>query len=200
MKWLKWLVYGGLGYLAYRALFAKRLPGSALNFGCKGPPQKELAQQLAEKWGKKFGVAPEVMMVIGRIESGYRPRCVTTDVRALKRGGAWGMWQQTFATAKGHAAALKSSDDAEVQATLRKWTGRPAALFDPELNAMFAAKQLGTLSRRYGGNFNQIVGAYHQGAGKIDQMIRDKKKIPEELPPHGKVYVSRALKVRAQIG
>lgn len=193
--WFFLALFGaGVAYI----LTDENKPGQSL--GCLGTPQTELCRQLAAKWGPKFGCPTEVLMVVGKIESGYRPKCFCGNARAMSRGGAYGMFQQTWATAKGHAAALMDSSDSDVVATMKKWTGsNPFCLFDPDLNAMFACRQLGTLSKRYKGNFEQTIGAYHQGAGKIDQMLKDGKAIPAELPPKGKEYVEKAIAVRSQV-
>jgi len=105
------------------------------------------------------------------------------------------MWQQTRNTAAGHAAALASSADPDVQATLRKWTGVGPDLFDTDLCGMFAARQLGQLTAEFGDDIARVAGGYHQGAGKIRSMIAAGEAIPADLPPHGKTYVTRALAV-----
>jgi hypothetical protein len=179
--------------------FAPR-PTAYLKGGCKSAADPDGALAVASKWGPHFGCPVKTLMIIGAIESGYRSGCSELSPRAMARGGAFGMWQQTANTAAGHARALASSPDADVQATLRKWTGIGTDLFDPDLCGMFAARQLGQATAEFGDDIAKVAGAYHQGSGKIRAMIAAAKAIPDELPPHGKTYVTRALETAAQIG
>lgn len=192
---LKEAATGGAGVVA--AIRAVLGSGAA---GCRGSANPDLALAVASKWGPQFGCPTKTLMTIASIESGYRPACAELSPRALSRGGAFGMWQQTLNTASGHARALASSPDPDVQATLRKWTGVGVDLFDADLCGMFAARQLGQATAEFGDDIAKVAGAYHQGAGKIRAMIAAGKAIPAELPPHGKTYVTRALSTAAQIG
>lgn len=163
--------------------------------GCRSAPNEALARAYAEKWGPVFGAPVSSLMTLARIESGFRADCAELSARALARGGAYGLVQQTLATAKGHAAKLAGSGNADVQRTLAaKWHGSARDLLDPDLNMMLAAYHVGVLTDRYG-DFKLVAAAYHQGTGKVDQMIRDGKAIPSQLPPKGKAYVTRALDV-----
>jgi hypothetical protein len=168
--------------------------------GCRGGADPDGALDVANKWGPIFGCPVRTLMVIGAIESGYRSGCAELSPRAMALGGAFGVWQQTVNTAAGHARALASSPDPDVQTTLRKWTGRGPDLFDLDLCGMFAARQLGQATAEFGDDVAKVAGAYHQGAGKIRSMIAAGRAIPAELPPHGKTYVTRALEMSAQIG
>jgi hypothetical protein len=118
--------------------------------GCVGASDPSTALDVANKWGPPFGCPVRTLLVIASIESGYRAQCSELSPRAMARGGAFGMWQQTRNTAAGHARALASSPDPDVQATLRKWTGRGPDLFDPDLCGMFAARQLGQATAEFG--------------------------------------------------
>ncbi len=187
-----WAVADGLD-------FAPR-PTAFLKGGCKGSGDPDLALAVATKWGPVFGCPTKTLMTIAAIESGYRPGCAELSPRAMARGGAFGMWQQTANTAAGHARALASSPNPDVQATLRKWTGIGSDLFDPDLCGMFAARQLGQATAEFGDDIAKVAGSYHQGSGKIRSMLAAGKAIPAELPPHGKTYVTRALETAAQIG
>jgi hypothetical protein len=168
--------------------------------GCVGASDPSTALDVANKWGPPFGCPVRTLLVIASIESGYRAQCSELSPRAMALGGAFGMWQQTRNTAAGHARALASSPDPDVQATLRKWTGRGPDLFDPDLCGMFAARQLGQATAEFGDDLGRVAGAYHQGAGKIRTMVAAGQAIPDQLPPHGKTYVTRALAAATQIG
>ena len=182
-----WAVADGLDYAPH--------PTAYLRGGCQSGADPDGALAVAAKWSPVFGCPVRTLMIIGAIESGYRSGCAELSPRAMSRGGAFGMWQQTRNTAAGHAAALASSVDPDVQATLRKWTGVGPDLFDPDLCGMFAARQLGQLTAEFGDDIARVAGGYHQGAGKIRAMIAAGSDIPADLPPHGKTYVTRALAV-----
>jgi hypothetical protein len=175
-------------------------PTAYLKGGCNTAADPDGALAIATKWGPHFGCPVKTLMIIGAIESGYRAGCAELSPRAMARGGAFGMWQQTANTAAGHARALASSPDADVQATLRKWTGIGTDLYDPDLCGMFAARQLGQATAEFGDDIAKVAGAYHQGTGKIRKMVAAAQAIPAELPPHGKTYVTRALEMAAKIG
>jgi len=141
---------------------------------CKGPKETLLLRTLAAKWCEKFsGVPIEWVMAIGQVESGHRPTCSNLTGGDLLRGGAWGFMQQTYATALGNIRTLKTSTDADVQATLaRAWHGIPTNLQDPDLNVMIAVYHLSVLSRRYSGDFAKAAGAYNRGTGGMDKLIK----------------------------
>jgi hypothetical protein len=174
-------------------------PTPELKAGCRGAANPALARQIAEKWVPVFGGTVEIMMVVARIESGYRAVCANYDVSALTRGGAAGMWQQTKATAIGHAAALANSSNPTIAATMQSWDGSLQCLTNPDLCGMFAAKQLAELGRMFPGNFAAIIGGYHQGAGKIRVVLASGGTLPDSLPPKGKAYVQKALAVRSTV-
>jgi hypothetical protein len=168
--------------------------------GCRGAADPDLALAVANKWGPHFGCPVRTLMIIGAIESGYRAECSNNSPQGMTLGGAWGMFQQMRNVAAGHARALASSPDPDVQTTLRKWTGNGRDLFDSDLCGMFAARQLGQATKEFGDDVAKVAGAYHQGSGKIRSMLAAGKAIPAELPPHGKTYVTRALEMATQIG
>jgi hypothetical protein len=179
--------------------FAPR-PTAYLKGGCRTAADPDGALSIASKWGPIFGCPVRTLMIVGAIESGYRSGCAELSPRAMALGGAFGMWQQTRNTAAGHARALASSPDPDVQQTLKKWTGLGVDLFDADLCGMFAARQLGQATQEFGDDVAKVAGAYHQGAGKIRAMVAAGRAIPAELPPHGKTYVTRALEMASKIG
>lgn len=191
---------GLVGYAVADGLDFPPRPTAFLKGRCKSAPDAATALAVANKWGPEFGCPVNTMMVIGAIESGYRPGCSEVSPRAMSRGGAYGMWQQTLNTARGHGRELAGYPDPDVQATLRKWHGVGSDLYDPDLCGLFAARQLGQLTREFGNNIALVAGGYHQGAGKIRSMLAAGKAIPSELPPHGKTYVTRALETAQKIG
>jgi len=158
-----------------------------------GSQQKGLVVALASKWGPIFGAPLGTIVTISYIESRWRPGSKNTNERAMLRGGAWGLMQQTLDTAKGHAKALASHSNALVKETLKKWDGTGPGLLNPDVNVMFGAYQLGKLTSEFK-EFGLVAGAYHQGAAKIRSMLKERKSIPAELPPFGKQYVTEALK------
>lgn len=174
-------------------------PTAGLKGGCKTAPDPSTALAVANKWGPVFGCPVRTLLVVAAIESGYRSGCAEVSPRAMARGGAYGMWQQTLNTARGHARDLASYPDPDVQSTLRKWRGIGSDLFDPDLCGLFAARQLGQLTREFG-DLALVTGAYHQGAGKIRQVLAAGGTVPADLPPHGKTYVTRALDAAQRIG
>jgi len=191
---------GLVGWAVAEGLEYAPKPTAYLKGGCKGAADPDLALAVASKWGPVFGCPIKTMLVIGAIESGYRPACSNITPQGMALGGAWGMFQQMRNTAAGHARALASSPNPDVQATLRKWTGQGPDLFDADLCGMFAARQLGQAHAQFGDDIAKVAGAYHQGAGKIRSMVAAGRAIPAELPPHGKTYVTRALEWSAKIG
>jgi soluble lytic murein transglycosylase-like protein len=193
--WL-WLGGGALvaGYVYYETPEGGAAIERLMTMGYKETPKSALARQLAQKWGPVFGAPVDVLMVLAKIESGFRPGLTNLSPRALARGGAWGLVQQTLETAKGHAVALVKHSNTQVRTTLAtKWHGNGSDLLDPDLNMMMAAYQVGKLAKEFGADLPLIAAGYHQGAGKVRAMQKAKKPIPAELPPKGKQYVSMAL-------
>lgn len=199
------IVAGGafLGLVVYALVdgftFPPR-PTAFLRGGCRTKADPATALAVSNKWAPEFGCSVDTMMIVGAIESGYRQGCAEVSPRAMARGGAFGMWQQTLNTARGHGRELASYPDPDVQATLRKWHGVGSDLYDPDLCGMFAARQLGQLTREFGDDLALVAAGYHQGAGKVRSMLAAGRAIPAELPPHGKTYVTRALEYAQKIG
>lgn len=194
LEW--WHVAGGLALLGAATYSGGKVVQMVT--GCTGPSQPTLIRQLASKWGPIFGAPVSTIMAISKIESGWRPKCQNVNARAMTRGGAWGAMAMTLTTAKGIAQRLATHPNASVRATLARWDGTGPGLLDADINVMMGAHELGRLTKEFR-EFKLVAGAYHQGAGKIRQMLRDKKAIPAELPPFGKLYVSRALEAHKGI-
>lgn len=200
MQALPLLIVGGAAlwwYLDQETKSRQALPSGAPP---KGPVNSGLARQLAQKYGPIFGAPVDLMMVIAKIESGYRPGVTNTSPNAMKRGGAWGMWQQTLETAKGHVNILKYHSNTNVREALKHWTGVGLSLLNPELNACLAAYHLGKLWKAYGSHgFEYVAGAYHQGTGPILTAIKTGKSPMETMGPNGRIYVTRALEERRKL-
>lgn len=190
-----WGIAGGL------ALLTLGTAGVAVARTHQNPPARRARlQALANVWGPRFGVAPATMMAIGKIESGWMPDTVNYEPRVILLGGAWGPWQMTRRTGSGMAKLAARHKDPAVRAVAARWKGDGRALLtDLELAAMLTAAFLGDLARQFGHDFKLVAAAYHQGAGKIRQMLRDKLPIPERLPPNGKLYVTRAIAARRAV-
>lgn len=198
----EWLVLGGVGAFAlYEAGNHVDYPpaGDSLKPGCRKKSDPALARAVAEKWAPRFDSDVSTMMVIAKIESGYRADCLNTDPRALLRLGAFGMWQQTYKTAVGHVKQLREVMDSDVQANMVKWVQKERlALLDPDFNGMLAAKQLGELKKRFGNDLALIAAGYHAGAGKVAAVLAAGQRPPDGVGPYTKLYVSRALAAQAQ--
>lgn len=133
-----------------------------------------LAGQLADKWGKVFGVPSGWIVAIATVESNCDPGRVNLKSPGdVARGGAWGMLQQTLATAQDNIRQIRASDFAsnpEVVANLAKWTGKGQDLLDADLGVMLGAFQLARLQTRFG-NFSEVAGAYNRGAGGMSTFL-----------------------------
>lgn len=157
-----------------------------------GPRQQGLALALAQKWGPIFGAPVPLIMTICDIESSFRPGVSNTNDRAMKLGGAWGLMAMTLSTAKSVAARLRSHANPMVVATLAKWDGTGPGLLNPDVNVMFGAHELGRDFAEFRSPY-LAAGAYHQGRGKIRELLKANKPIPASLPPFGRQYVTSAL-------
>jgi soluble lytic murein transglycosylase-like protein len=166
--------------------------------GSKGTSQEVLLRQLAAKWAAVFGVPLDLVLSIIYLESGWKPQSVNTSDRAQVLGGAWGAMQVTKSTADGVVARLRKHPSPDVAVTLRRWTGKGADMYDPDLGVMLGTAYLGQLWQEFG-DFILAAAAYHQGPGKIRTMRRLGQAIPAELPPYGKQYVVLATAARAKV-
>jgi soluble lytic murein transglycosylase-like protein len=190
------LLWAGLG-LGVAYLWWDETP-IKLRLGSRAPLKARAVEELANHWGPLFGAPPHVLVVLASIESSFDPSVTNVTPRALLRGGAWGLVQQTLETAKGHAAALQDSPNPEVQTMLASWDGSGPGLLDPNLNMMFAARQVGRLAAEFSGRLDLIAAGYHGGRGAALK-VRDLP--PGEVAaaltakghPNSGIYVGRAL-------
>jgi soluble lytic murein transglycosylase-like protein len=171
-------------------------PGNAplippLKAGVKMSTLQAQGKVLADKWGVIFNVPPAWVMSIMDLESGFHPEAKNLTERALPLGGAWGLMMVTLNTAKGIGNELRTFANPDVQRLLQKWTGKGEDLLDPELGSMFGSYYLSKLYREFH-TFPLVSAAYQQGPGAIRKAIAGGKRIPEDLPPHGKEYVMLA--------
>lgn len=171
-------------------------------------PAPALARTLANKWGAIWGVPAGFVLTIMKIESSFRPGLFNTNDRAMKLGGAWGLMAMTLSTGKGLAPQIQAAaaaptfnavNRAHVAAALARFNGTGQSLLDADTNACFGAFFLAKLYREFR-TLDLVAAAYHQGAGKVREMLKTKKAIPEQLPPFGKEYVARARAAASSLG
>ncbi len=163
----------------------------------KGPPMPWAAYaELCARWAGLWGLPPLVMQVIGTIESSRIPSSGNTDdPRAAAKGGAWGLFGLTLATARdlvGRVKALKN------QAIVKAWNGTAPELLNPELNAAIASYYLGALWKEFGA-FIPTVAAYQQGPSTVRGILAHAGDVLTEIGPNGREYVARALAVRQEL-
>jgi soluble lytic murein transglycosylase-like protein len=202
-----WLWFLGAAGVATVAAFGRDTPeilASVVTGGHKGTADPELVRVLAEKWGPIHACPVYLIRVIARIESGNKPQSLAMYGGVITAGGAWGLMQQALATAKGNVVALKKSSNPDVQAAIARFDGTGTSLYDPDLNVCLGAYQLGHLWGEFG-NFLEVAGAYHQGAGKIRAMKAKGLAINAATllasgAPNGSAYVTRALAAKDVIG
>ena len=152
-----------------------------------------LAREVVNTFAPIFGVPASTMMVVGKIESDYTASATNANERAMKRGGAWGMFQQTLDTAKGHIVYLRNHTNPLVRQVAARFTGHGISLLDPHLNAALAAYQLGVYQRKYGGRgWQYVLAAYHSGPGTVEKAIKASKSLETVLGPNGRIYLVRA--------
>lgn len=84
-------------------------------------------------------------------ESNFRPDAKVIFGTDGSRGGAWGLSQMTYHTARGLG-----------------YEGRPEGLLEQKLNLELCAKLLKQLSKRFNGRFEDIACAYNSGKSKDD--------------------------------
>ncbi len=166
-----WTWIAGLAGVAGLALG----PGRGYALLTAGPAQYASILVQAQKWGPIFGVPPDWIMAIAKVESGFKPGAKNlTSSGDVARGGAWGSMQVTLATAQGIAAALAKSTNPAVRETFAKWTGQGESLLAVDLGVLFGAYLLGKLGAEFK-DFPTVAAAYNRGAGNVRKMLAAKK-------------------------
>jgi soluble lytic murein transglycosylase-like protein len=155
----------------------KRLPGILLAtmlvwvgpVEAGGPSCAAAALYAEQTWG----LPPSVLLAIGMVESDLTPFAVNVEGRSLHPGS---VDEAIKAVRSSQAAGQRSIDTGCFQVNLR-W--HPQAFqtledaFDPETNALYAARHLSDL---YGeaGSWTAAVGLYHSGDPALQDIYRAK--------------------------
>lgn len=146
---------------------------------------------LTERAAQNFGVSPLILWSIATVESGRNPKAVNKSPRAMVRGGAWGLFQMTLATARDlftrFGTLLRQFPAAA------KWNDTGESLLDPELNTLLGAFYLGRLSLEFHGAFVPTVAAYQQGPGPVRAVLAKGGNPATDLPAKGREYIALAL-------
>lgn len=103
----------------------------------------------------------------------------------MVRGGAWGLFQVTLATAKDLFTRFPQLR------TLRAWDGTGRGLLDPELNTMLASFYLGQIWKEFG-SFVPAIAAYHQGPATVRKIIAAGGDVATKIGPKGRAYLATA--------
>lgn len=112
-------------------------------------------RELAEHWGKEYGIDPDLILAVAAIESGGDPR-------ARSPVGALGLMQLMPATADDCARRLKLGE-LETE-----------DLFDPELNIRLGAFYLRWLADRFGDHRPRtILAGYNAGYGRVRDWLAE---------------------------
>lgn len=123
-----------------------------------------------ERWGRRFGVRPDLLRRIARHESGMNPLATRNVGGDASRGGAWGLMQVTAATAAG--LVDKFPPDRALSPYLDRYDREgPSALLDPDVNLMFGAFYLARLLSQFNGDEILAVAAYNRGAGGVRALL-----------------------------
>jgi hypothetical protein len=181
---------GALFGLVGLALLGAVVGGSARDAGADGPPMDWRAYRaLCEHWASVWGLPASILMVVGMIESSMRPGMTeNTDPRAVGRGGSWGLFGMTRATA---ADLLAKHAPLATQPAAKAWNGTGESLHDPQLAAMLAGFYLATLWHKFS-NVSATVAAYQQGPGPVASVLARGGNLSTDLPPHGREYLQHA--------
>jgi soluble lytic murein transglycosylase-like protein len=179
------------------ALLATSGGGGATTRRAKGNPNITL--RFARKWGPVFGAPVPFLMAIAHIESGHNPKSLDMSPRAAAKGGAWGLFaqMQDEASWKLQQILKRAGKRTDVQANVALFDNvGPKALFDPDLNAMLAAWQVGEAVRKFGPNFPLVAAAYHDGQPAVAaRLAAGKPAVDEARQPRGFAYVERAKEI-----
>jgi hypothetical protein len=153
-------------------------------------------EALCASWARVWGLPVEILEVVGEIESSRRPGMSNAkDPRAASRGGSWGLFGMTLATA---ADLMAKHPPIAAQPAAKAWTHTGPSLHDPALAAMLASFHLAALWNRYRA-FLPTVAAYQQGTGPVDAVIARGGNLATDLPPHGREYVASATRALAAL-
>lgn len=163
-----------------------------------GPPMPWAAfRALCEHWAAVWGLPAVVLLVVGEIESSRRPGMSNTrGDRAQKRGGSWGLFGMTTATA---ADLLAKHEALRTQPAAAAWTGRGDSLHDPQLAAMLASFYLATLWHMFQGAVLPTVAAYQQGPKTVAHVLATGGNLATDLPHYGREYVANAQRALAAL-
>lgn len=155
----------------------------------------EAYKPLCDAWARAWGVPALVLVTVGVLESGMRPGMIDPSARAMKRGGAWGLFGMTADTARGLFA--KSAELRRVVGS--RWNGGDArGLLDPQVNAAIASFYLAALWARFG-KLMPTIAAYQQGPATVAKLLERGGDLRTGLPPRGREYVQRATAVIQEI-
>lgn len=144
------------------------------------PPGSGPYREMIEHWCRVYNVNPDLAAAVLEVESAGVPDAVSTS-------GALGLMQLMPPTAREAAGELglegPSGED----------------LFNPGLNIRLGVYYLSKLARRFGGEKEFVIAAYHAGPGRLDGWRRSRtdlspgKVIKELAPPVTRSYVRKVL-------
>lgn len=112
----------------------------------------------AEEIAKNEGIDPNILKGLIQQESNWNPKAVSSS-------GAIGLSQM-------------------LPTTVGDVGGHPEELFDPYKNIQYGARYLKMLIKKYNGDVNKALTAYHSGMGNVES---------GNIGPIGKVYASQVL-------
>ncbi len=189
----------GLAGLAGLAALTRGGAARASFWRARGPAMTwDAFRALCERWAARWGLPALYLEVIGSLESGRNPGDANlTDARALGRGGAWGLFGVTLATAR-DLVARKGPGLRDID-IVRSWQGTGPELLNPELNAAIAGYYLLELYQKFERDFVSTVAAYQQGPATVEKIRKRGGDVASEIGPHGRIYVHKAIALRDEI-
>lgn len=150
-------------------------------------------EPLVAAWAWRAKIPPVLLWSIAPIESGRDPNRVNLKSPGdAKRGGAWGLFGVTLATALG---LWKRYPKLRTFAASKRFDGTGTSLLDPGVNTMFAAAYLAELWREFG-RFVPTVAAYNAGAAPVRAAIRRGGEI-SDYPTKSQQYIAEALQAQS---
>lgn len=149
---------------------------------------------LAKPFAEKLNVPIPLILSIVKIESDFNPAAVNQSPRAMARGGAWGLMQVTFTTAKDYAERFPE--------LVREYapgfnTNDPNSLLDAKTNIGLASIYLHRAMNQFNGDVLKAGVSYHQGKGNIDKAVKlatnndEPNEWPRFLNPLGQSYYAK---------